>query len=357
MGLSYSFGTPSSLYQRTSALTSAATPVVNVNYFRSGEGSPVIPDNDTTQTDAITWQIEGIYYDENRRRVHQLDRQHSSLVLEHAYLDESANTWSAVDTDLADGNPAGHWRACDFDPQTGRLYWQREGTDDLYIYDPVAGWSIEDGSSVLTANSNPGNLGFHPNLFGAGSPGILTGSYVGDGGFVAYRISDDTWHDLNQSGEPSANLFACLYAGWSIYVPATDELLMCQSAGDVFAFAAGAGLETNLSTSNSASARNAAPKGFENPGGGSGNFLYACTHPRQPSVVLAFDAANSNVYYTDDAAATAWQTASFTHPFASELNTGGEYTVGSLPYHGVVAACESGVSNNANFVYWRPPLV
>ena len=342
----------SDLERRTRELTSGNTPILNVNYFRSEEGSPQIPNNRTQQQQAITWQVEGIYYDPIRRRMHQLDSQHQPGLLEHAYLDEASNTWVKVDTSALGVAGGQHWRASDFDHGSGYLYWQREGSNNLAIYDPDSGWSQVSASPNISS-TDPGNGGFHPNLFGPNKPGFLTGRYNPTTFFVAYDTRNQTWSNLNSGG--ATDVGDVLYWGWSVYLPGRDELIMTDNGGGMIAFAAGAGLETGLSTANSASIRNNVPKAIFSSSGS--DKCYACIHPRQPDVILAIDASGSTVYYTTDGATSAWQTAAFTHPFASELNSIGYCTVGSLPSHGVVAACDNTDSNNTRFVFWKPPLV
>lgn len=355
--------TPTALEQRTRDLTSADMPVLNDNYFRSEEGAVQIPNNRTaSQGSEITWQVQGIYYDPIRRRMHQCDRQHSSTHTEHAYLDEVTNTWVLVDTSIMDGSPPGHWRAADLDPSTGVIYWRREGSADLYIYDPDVGasgtWRFVT-STLDIASGDGGNAGFHPNLFGPGVPGILTGRYATTQRFVAFKIADETWHDMSQSGQPAGSIGDVLFRGWSAYLAERDELIMTKSSGPMVAFAAGSGLETDISLTNSAENRSSiiAAGGKAIHPINTATKSYACIHPRDPNTILAMDCVNSNVYYTKDGASTAWQLAPFTHPFSSELTDFGYNTVGCLPHHGVVVGSDTISDNNTRSVYWRPPLV
>lgn len=349
------------LERRTGELTSSNTPQLGVNYFRSEDGDQYqIANNRTSQQgSSITWQVQGIYYDPLRRVMHQLDKQHNGSA-EHARYDELTNTWTKVDASLLDVGAASHWRQQAFDPASGRIFHHKETEDFIHIYDPVDGWTKTSDSpwDLSAGNSGPESFGYHPNLFGPSKPGMLV---VNVWKFYAWNMTAETWHELNTSSMATDNDLYDVDRGEGFYLPGRDELIMTARGKSnkngqnvVYALAAGAGLETDLSTANSAEIRFAPVKQIS--AHSDNNKCYACIHPRQPNVLLAFDAANSAVQYTDDGASTPWKTAPFTSPFASELNTDGKYTVGSLPHHGVVAACAS-TSNNTRFVFWRPPLV
>lgn len=344
------------LERRTSALTSANTPVANVNYFRSEEGSPQIPNNRTNQLTTITYSCEGIYYDPNRRLIHQLDREHTGGFLEHAIYDEVANTpWVQVDTSGQDP-PADHWRECAFVPETGDIYHRKEGDNLLWIYDAANGtWGTTASTNLTSGDGGVHTIGYHANLFGAGRPGILHGAQLR---FHGYEIATDEWTYLGSATNSNTGLTSVPYRGHSAYLAGRDELLFFTSSGDCFAIAAGAGLLSQLSTANVLEQRNAPQTPIQPTS--SNPKAFSCMHPRQPDTILAMDGAMSggNVgkcYYTKDGGTTPWVTASFTHPFMSEF--GIVYmTVGSLPNHGVVAGAQ-GSTDNTKFVFWKPPLV
>lgn len=335
----------------------------NNEFFLSDDGNAdEVPNNTTPQNNNITWQSQGIYYDPVRGRMHQLDRQHTNGFTEHAYLDELTNAWVDVSIPAALDAGSSHWRQQAFDPTTGRIFYQKEATNSIFIYDPDRGWSetADEPSGGLTAgNSGPQSLGYHPNLFGPSGPGLLV---INVWRFYAYNLSTDTWHTLNTSNMSTSNPLYDLDRGEGWYFPGRDELLItCRGKTNpngenvAVAIAAGAGNETNLSTANSAEVRNKPAKQIS--GSSSNDKLNACFHPRQPNVLLAFDAASSTTYYTDDAAATSWNRAPFTHPFASQLTTDGRNTVGVLPQHGVVVGAAGIGTNNTKFVFWKVPTV
>lgn len=356
----------SNLERRTFELTSGNTPILNSNYFRSEEGDIQIKNNRTAgQGSVISYGVEGIYYDPIRRRMHQCDRQHNGL-MEHAYYDEVEDEWTKVDTSLIDsfGIP-GHWRATAFVPETGFLYYQKEGHKTIFFYDPNANvWSQtaeEPLLGELTELNAVKGMGYHPNLFGPGKPGLLV---TMNRWFLGYNLTTEKWHSpLNSSGPMGeGNPLAYCSHGQGWYFPGRDELLLTSRSHENtvngintnYAVGVGAGLETDLQVGSGVDMREQPPRPIS--GLADTAKCYAAFHPSQPDVLLAFPADNDEVWYTADAAETPWIKAPFTHPFASELGTGAQYNVGSIPQHGVVAGCAS-TADNTRFVFWKPPLV
>ncbi len=355
--------TPTNLERRCRDLVPANTPVSGANYFKSGDGQPfeVANNNAPGQSNNITWQVEGAYYDPLRRKIHQLDRQHGSENFEHSTYDELTNSWVATpilpDMDTA---PPGHWRGASFDPVSGRLFWQREGTNKLYIYDFENGWSTTTHAN-LAGSARAYAAGYHPHLFGANREGVLctAQNYI-----CAYNLNDGTWRDLTAfmgGGADLVDLERCQ----GIYFPFSNELMITGNARDnpnsvgnniAIVFPAGVGNLSNISLSTpGVELRNTPPKAITGDGGY--NKLYACFHPQQPNVLLGFDPSNTNVWYTDDAGVTPWKAAGFTHPFLAEFSRLDRMTVGSMTHHGVVAGCEHIGPDLVQFLYWKPPLV
>jgi len=357
---------PSNLERRTGELTSSNTPQLGVNYFRSEDGDQyeILNNRTSQQGSSITWQVQGIYYDPIRRILYQLDKQHASEHLEHAEYDEVAGTaWTKITPhpDLDSGGGPSHWRQAVFIPETGYFWHQKESSDAIHFYDPntgVWGKTIDAPDNLQAGGSGPQGFGYHPNLYGPNKPGLLVANVWR---FYAYNLLTELWDTLSTSAMSTGTDLYDADRGEGFYIPDRDELLMTargktnkNGQNIVYAVSAGAGNEANLSTANSAELRFAPPKQIS--GHSDNNKCYACMHPRQPNVLLAFPASNNEVWYTADGATTPWIEAPFTHPFASELTTDGKHTVGTLPHHGVVAGAAS-TTNNTRFVFWRPPLV
>lgn len=354
--------TPTALEERTRALSDG-------EFFHSNDGHATaeIPNCLFTQDPlSVSWQAQSGWYDPIRRRVHYTGKDHGELY-EHNYLDEVSNTWVNVPT-AGDMGTGGHFRGHCFDPATGRLFYQRESSDNVWWYNPdTNAWTVHSTHTNLAGiggeRTTQWVTGFHPNLFGQGKPGLLhfNYDYVRAFEFTEYLTDPTagTWTELNVPSWPSSSLMDNFAAGGTCtYLSDRDEVMVTGrginvAGAEVLSVAAGAGaLAPNVDIGNGIEVRTNAQKAVANNSGTDKMFI--CIHPRKPGRILLMNAGSTTTQYSDDGGQT-WS-AGPAHPFATELNALGNMSVTSLPYHGVVMGMTNNGTNNVRFCFWRPEV-
>ena len=119
-------------------------------FFLSNDGHATaeIPNAPRDSVSTYTWQTRTGFYDPVRRRAHVIGEHYEGgEPYEHHYYNEVSNTWVTADISAIPQGPS-HWRGGCFDVDTGRFFWQREATDNIYWYNPETdAWAFHSSHS------------------------------------------------------------------------------------------------------------------------------------------------------------------------------------------------------------------
>lgn len=317
--------------------------------------------NTLQRKEDIQWQVQTIWYDAARSELQYMGKPASSQSLDYSHYtySEATNSWSTSGRSLFPGT--GHIWNVTFDPTTGNYWFRKYNENVLRWFDRSAGasgaWrttSSQTSPALNAGNVNFAAMGWHPNLFGAGRPGILIWAVFR---FFAYDLSSGSFSVLNPSSFSSSGTYWNRSTGQSLYLPATDQLIcFAKNAGnghEAILIEAGAGNSSDIFSDGMVTPTSAPPIQVFG-GGGTTNHGHVVSHPNDPNRLLLLDEHGSSRVWESSDFGTSWQLRSYTHPFQAMVNwSRGEYTVGTIARYGVVVGMtSSAVGGEA--VLWKP---
>lgn len=309
----------------------------------------------------IQWQVQTIWYDSSRRELQYMGKPASSQSTNYSHYiySEETNSWSTTGQSLFPGT--GHVWNVTFDPDNGD-YWFRRYNDNIMMWfdrsdGPNGSWKqtvSQTDPALNSGNTNFAAMGWHPNLFGAGKPGIFIWAVFR---FFAYNLATQKFSVLSPSNFSSSSIYWNRSTGQALYLPATDQLIcFAQDEGNghpAILVDAGAGNSSDV-LSDGFITQVSEPPIEVYGGGGSSNHGHVVHHPDDPDRLLLLDEhGSSRVWESSDRGAN-WDLQAYKHPFQAMKNwSEGEYTVGTVSEYGVVVALTSD-SDGGEAVAWKP---
>lgn len=306
----------------------------------------------------IQWQVRTIWYDAERRELQYMGKPASSQSTDYSHYiyDEASDSWRTTGQSLFPG--IGHIWDVTFDSTQGDYWFRKFNENVLRWYDRSQGtWkvTVEQTSPALNSgNTNFAAMGWHPNLFGPGIPGIFIWAVFR---FFAYNLSTGGFSVLTPSNFPDASPFWNRSTGQAVYMPETDQLIcFAQDAGNgdpAILVQAGAGTSSNVIEDGMVSLTSAPPIPVWG-GGGTTNHGHVVPHPVNANRLLLLEEhGSSRVWESVDHGQT-WQLMNYLHPFQDMVNwSEGEYTVGVIELYGVVVGMTSSEEGGESVV-WKP---
>jgi hypothetical protein len=343
-----------SITETTSALAIAASGL------SAGQHTDITP-NTLQDNDDIQWIVRNVWYDEARKELQYMGKPVGATTdFAHSRYVELEDQWYYTPNVIVDS--FGHSWMNAFDPVNGDYYFTpySTGATALNWYDRSDGASGTWKTTVTQANLGSGNTprpgpGYHPNLFGAGNPGIFHWSIFR---FYSLNLTTPAWTDNGTVGA-SGTAFYNRSSGVGVYMPGSDELLMWagprnDSGSKGIAIAAGAGSETALLT---AGAFNELPEPPVNINGSGGTTPkgHPINHPNNPDrLLLLEEQSGSRVWESTDYGRSWSLLDGWTHPFGTLTSTtSGTFTCGEIRPYGVVVGISSH-SSGGTVRLWRP---
>jgi hypothetical protein len=197
-------------------------------------------------------------------------------------------------------------------------------------------------------------MGWHPNLFGSGQPGLFIWAVFR---FFAYNLSTQSFSVLSPSNFSSSSIYYDRSTGQALYLPATDQLIC-------FAKNRGKGHPAIIVEAGAGNSSDVVSSGFVSPtatppiqvygGGGTTNHGHVVAHPDDANRLLLLDEHGSSRVWESSDFGSSWQLKGYSHPFQAMVNwSSGEYTVGTIPRYGVIVGMTSG-ANGGETVLWKP---
>lgn len=311
----------------------------------------------------IQWQVLTIWYDAARHELQYMGKPASgqSTDYSHYVYDELSDSWWTSGQSLFPG--IGHIWDVTFDPVNGDYWFRKYNKNALWQFDRSEGsngtWkrTVEQTSPALNnGNANFGAMGWHPNLFGAGMPGIFIWAPFR---FFAYNLATKEFSVLNPTNFSTSDPFWNRSTGQAIYLPATDQLIcFAQNAGNgdpAIIVEPGAGNSSDIIKEGLVKITSEPPISVWG-GGGTTNHGHVVPHPNDPNRLLLLDEhGTSRVWESTDHGST-WNLMGYQHPFQAMVNwSEGEYTVGVIEPHGVVIGMTS-TGDGGETVLWKPSV-
>lgn len=309
----------------------------------------------------IQWQVQTIWYDSARRELQYMGKPASSQSLNYSHYIYSLenDSWSTTGTSLFPGT--GHVWNVTFDPANGD-YWFRRYNDNVIMWfdrsdGPNGTWKrtpSQTDPALNNGNTNFAAMGWHPNLFGPGKPGIFIWAVFR---FFAYNPATQKFSVLNPSNFSSSSIYYNRSTGQALYLPETDQLIcFAQNEGNghpAILVNAGAGNSSDVISENLVTPTTAPPIQVYG-GGGTTNHGHVVHHPNNPNRLLLLDEHGSSRVWESVDFGRSWQLRSYSHPFQQMNNwSPGEYTVGTVSDYGVVVGLTSN-SDGGEAVMWKP---
>jgi len=336
-----------------SALASAAAAL--------GVGQSVQFTKNTLQSQwDIQWQNESIFYDATRQELQYMGKPASSQSLNHSHYIYSENTdsWATTGQSLFPGS--GHIWYPAFDTDNGDYFYRRNQTDLVRWFDRSDGsngiWKAtpsQTNPALSAGNDNLAAMGWHPNLFGSGNPGLFLWSPFR---FFGFNLTSQSWSVLQPSNFSQGTSLWNRSTGQALYLPGTDQLI-CFAAdrgnGDpALTVDAGAGNSSDIIGDSLAREINDPPINIKG-GGGSEVHGHVINHPNDEDRLLIFDEHSTGRVWDSTDQGSSWSLKTYSHPFTGMPSaSSGEYTVGTGPY-GVVIAMSS-TSSGGETILWKP---
>lgn len=308
----------------------------------------------------IQWQVQTIWYDEGRRELQYMGKPASnqSQNYSHYIYDEASDTWSTTGQSLFPG--LGHVWNVTFDPDNGDYWFRRYNDNVLMWFDRSEGsggtWKktvAQTDPALNEGNTNFAAMGWHPNLFGPGNPGILIWAVRK---FFGYNLVTRSFAVLSptfDSGGPYRNRST----GQALYLPATDQLIcFAQDDGNghpAILVDAGAGNSSDVIGDGFVRTTSQPPIQVYGAGGDV-NHGHVVHHPDDANRLLLLDEEGSSRVWESADYGTSWQLQAYRHPFQEMVNwSAGEYTVGTIAPYGLVIGMTSN-SDGGETVLWKP---
>ena len=272
----------------------------------------------------------------------------------HYLYNEEADSWTNKGV-VSEGQ--GHSWLNAMDPETGDLYYNN-GLGSASIRKYVRATDRWESFSLPTSNNNIGTMSYHPNLFGAGVPGI----YIWTGRFhLCYRISNGQIVNVGPTEGSGADdgTTGNIKNGTGDYCAARDSLV-CGGKGQmsgsnrkpVIEVFAGAGNSDDAEAEGTIVYRGEAPVRIH---GASADTRHAklVAHPSDPSRVLLLEGYGDDRVWSSSNGGDTWQLKGYTHPFGSMGGWVGHWTVGRVSEYGVLIAMSSD-GGGGRTILWKP---
>lgn len=345
-----------SLPRNNSALASIASQLV-AGGSSLGLGDTGLNATNTETGWAVNWH-DRHFYDATRRKFRFVGKKQASLggQARHIEYDEATNAWTA--SGQLWGDELGHmYSSVAFDEVAGDLY-----TNTLQTGDRVRKWvqgtsldtwafATSDGATPLDSIdyssqnkfvSGEGGCAWHPNLFGAGSGGLIV---ICQRGVAAWRKSTDTWQILSGLYTAVGDAPTCTYiAGLGAVILTNGSTLKAWRITQGPTVAAINDTPVHVGPVSWTS-------GTNNVGG----LLIDDPQKRNTCYILekTQDTSSTLTRRVWKYNAGAWDLQTYGHPFFSS-QTGGEDWSGCAVYgYGVIHALER-VSNSLRSRIWKP---
>lgn len=324
-------------------------------------GSVSFTENTLQHSYDIQWQVQTIWYDNNRRELQYMGKPASSQSenYSHYIYDESSDTWSTTGQSLFPG--LGHVWNVTFDPVNGDYWFRKYNSNVLYWFDRSDGtrgtWkqtASQSSPALNSGNANFAAMGWHPNLFGPGNPGLFIWAVFR---FFAYNLSTRTFSVMSPSDFSGSGPYWNRPNGQALYVPETDQLIcFAKDSGNghpAILVDAGAGASSDVLTDGFVRTASQPPIQVFG-GGGTSNHGHVVNHPNNANRLLLLDEHGTSRVWESSDKGQSWQLQSYTHPFQEMHNrSSGEYTVGIISEYGVVIGMTSN-ENGGETILWKP---
>ena len=315
--------------------------------------------NTLQRQEDIQWQLQTIWYDAPRGELQYMGKPASSQSQNHSHYiyTEATDSWSTTGQSLFPG--FGHIWNVTFDPINGDYWFRPYNSNSLRWYDRSAStWkeTVSQTSPALNSgNASFAAMGWHPNLFGPGEPGIFIWAVFR---FFAYNLSTQSFSVLTPSNFSSSSPYYDRKNGQALYLPGSDQLIcFADDRGNghsAVIVEAGAGNSSNVVSAGLVSTTSAPPI-LVYGGGGTANHGHVVHHPNDANRLLLLDEHGSSRVWQSTNSGASWQQQSYTHPFQAMNNwSAGEYTVGTIAPYGVIVGMTSN-SSGGETVLWKPP--
>lgn len=325
-----------------------------------GQSTHVTP-NTLQHRQDIQWNVQTIFHDPVRDEIQYMGKPAFNQSQNHSHYtyDIAADQWSTSGQSMFPG--FGHiWNAT-FDPTKGDYWFRPHNSTRMEWFDRSAGangaWKSTPRQTSPALNgggAHLGALGWHPNLFGAGNPGIFVWGLFR---FFAYNMSTEAWHVLNPSNFSTSGPYWSRVNGQALYLPGSDQLIcFADSKGNghpAVVVDAGAGNSSDVLSDGLVSTGGTPPLEIFG-GGGSSNHGHIVHHPNNANRLLLLEEHGSSRVWESANDGASWSQQSYTHPFQAMDNpSSGEYTVGTVAPYGVVIGMTSN-SAGGEAVIWKP---
>lgn len=325
-----------------------------------GQSAPFTPNTLQDPRD-IQWQVQTIWYDETRGELQYMGKPATSQSRDYSHYiySEATDTWSTSGKSLFPGT--GHIWNCTFDPVNGDYWFRKYAGNEMRWFDRSDGangrWkttTTQTSPDLNNGNANFAAMGWHPNLFGPGRPGILIWAVFR---FFGFDLTTGQYSVLTPSNFSSNGPYWNRGPGQALYLPARDQLIC-------FARDEGNGDPAVIVDAGAGNSSDVVGDGFvrttsEPPipvfgGGGTNNHGHVVHHPDDPNRLLLLDEHGSSRVWESIDFGNSWQRQSYTHPFQQMQNWSvGEYTVGTIARYGVIVGMTSD-DGGGETVLWRP---
>ncbi|MEX2123351.1 MAG: hypothetical protein WD795_05630 [Woeseia sp.] len=317
--------------------------------------------NNLQRENDIQWQVQTVWFDPSRHEIQYMGKPASSQSRDYSHYiyDETSDRWSTSGMNLFPGT--GHIWNVTFDPTNGDYWFRRYDDNALRWFDRSDGtngrWkqTAEQTSPALNSgNTNFAAMGWHPNLFGPGKPGIFIWAVFR---FFAYNLATQEFSVLNPNNFSSSSPFWNRSTGQALFLPGTDQLIcFAQNEGNghpAILVDAGAGNSSDIITDGFVTTTSAPPIQVYG-GGGDSNHGHVVNHPNNANRLLLLEEhGTSRVWESADYGAT-WNLQAYRHPFQAMNNwSAGEFTVGTISQYGIVVGIASNSEGGEN-VIWKP---
>lgn len=314
----------------------------------------------------ISWQNRTAFWDDANSEIQFMGKAQGGGAAKHWIYSDTSGQWRQTSGDVAPGKFGHVWQVTfDHTDDPGDYYFVEQDVgaspqvkDTVRVMDRSvengrgsenSPWRLLSRASFEvwepTDTPNPA-LGYHPNLLGAGRPGIFC---WGTTDFSYWDKSNNTWTHVDSFGLSAP--YGNRNQNTSLYVPGRDVLIfgssINQSQQALIVPASYSGNRTpkleNL------------PIRIHNHTSGAAHLLI---DPRDSGRIMLLERDGSRVWTNAEAGAgSSWALESFTHPFWGSLpvasNDAGSWTPCSIPRHGVVLGMASNVLPGKT-VMWRP---
>lgn len=309
----------------------------------------------------IQWQVQTLWYDPVRRELQYMGKPASSQSLDYSHYiySEDSNSWLTTGTSLFPGT--GHVWNVTFDATNGDYWFRRYNDNVLNWFDrsdgPNGSWKrtiAQTDPALNNGNTNFAAMGWHPNLFGAGKPGILIWAVFR---FFGYNLTTHDFSVLNPNNFSSSSVYYNRSTGQALYLPQTDQLIcFAQNGGNghsAILVNAGAGNSSDIISEGLVTPTSAPPIEVYG-GGGTSNHGHVVHHPGDPNRLLLLDEHGSSRVWESADFGASWQLKSYRHPFEDMAAwSAGEYTVGTVSEYGVIVGLTSD-TGGGEAVVWKP---